>query len=74
MEEVARAARAAIAQHDKCATISFNACLTKRKCEKHNLVQGWRMVTTDCHAIMLFFLACWNNRHALAHLRSEALG
>lgn len=65
MEEVAKAAKLAITEHDSGirGIIKFSHCMIPGR---HHPVKGFRWVTTDRHATVQFFLACWNNRHALA--------
>ena len=66
MQEVAKAAREAIAEHETGirGTIRFSHAMIPGR--HHKEVKGYRWVTTDCHAVVRFFLACWNNRHELA--------
>lgn len=66
MDEVAEAARKAI-EHERGVKLKFSQFAAPCRGGTH-LVPNWRWVTTDCQNVVLFFLACWNNRHALAAL------
>lgn len=63
MSEVIEAARAVCAEDHQRPVIRFSVCMIPGR---SGMTKGWRWVTTDCHLVVKFFLACWNNREAIA--------